>query len=69
MHATLKHTLARMQHSHACMHTAHDARHTLNYMKKMTSHSMNNHRFMKCPLLTALANQSFLYCVLPALGH
>ena len=26
-------------------------------MKKMTSHSMNNHRFMKCPLLTALANK------------
>ena len=30
MHATLKRTLARTQHSHACMHTAHDARHTLN---------------------------------------
>ena len=30
MHATLKRTLARTQHSHACMHTAQDARHTLN---------------------------------------
>ena len=30
MHATLKCTLARMQHSHACMHTSHDARHTFN---------------------------------------
>ena len=38
-------------------------------MKKMTSHSMNNHRFMKCPLLTALAHQRFLCCALPALGH
>ena len=117
MHATLKRTLARTQHSHAYMHTTHDARHTLNlyvhapfvmdmdcygyysilsvisrtlmfaavfmnhnvsngyqhsrliYMKKMTSHSMNNHRFMKCPLLTALAHQRFLCCALPALGH
>ena len=30
MHATLKHTLARTQHSHTCMHTTHDTRHTLN---------------------------------------
>ena len=29
MHATLKCTIARTQHSHACMHTAHNARHTL----------------------------------------
>ena len=35
-------------------------------MKKMMSHSMNNHRFMKCPLLTALAHQRFLCCALPA---
>ena len=26
-------------------------------MKRMTSHSMNNHRFMECPLLTALAHK------------
>src|SRR4051812_10582035 len=30
MHATVKRTLARTQHSRACMHTTHDARHTLN---------------------------------------
>ena len=30
MHATLKCTLAHTQHSHACMHIAHYARHTLN---------------------------------------
>ena len=35
-------------------------------MKKITSHSINNHRFMKCPLLTALAHQRFLCCALPA---